>query len=63
MVQKALGTGAYGYVVKTDAGSELLEAVDAVLRGEQFVGSRFSGHDFVGVSHARVSQEFTNRCD
>jgi len=30
---------------------------------EQFVGSRFSGHDFVGVSHARVSQEFTNRCD
>ena len=63
MVQEALGTGAYGYVVKTDAGSELLEAVDAVLRGEQFVGSRFSGHNLVGVSHARVSQEFTNRCD
>jgi DNA-binding NarL/FixJ family response regulator len=47
VVQEALGTGAYGYVVKTDAGSELLEAVDAVLRGEPFVGSRFSGHDFV----------------
>jgi DNA-binding NarL/FixJ family response regulator len=63
VVQEALGTGAYGYVVKTDAGSELLQAVNAVLRGEQFVGRRFSGHDFVGVSHARVSQEFTTRCD
>ena len=51
-VQEALGTGARGYVVKTDAGSELLEAVNAVLRGERFVGRRFSGHDFVGPSHA-----------
>ena len=32
VVQEALGTGAYGYVVKTDAGSELLQAVNAVLR-------------------------------
>jgi CheY-like chemotaxis protein len=52
MVQEAFGTGARGYVVKTDAGRELLEAVDAVLRGEQFVGRRFSGHDFVGASDA-----------
>ena len=52
VVREALGTGARGYVVKTDAGSELLEAVNAVLRGEQFVGRRFSGHDFVGASHA-----------
>ena len=59
VVQEALGTGASGYVLKTDAGSELLEAVDAVLRGEQYVGRRFSGHDFVGASHARVSQEST----
>lgn len=57
VVQEALGTGALGYIVKTDAGSELLEAVDAVLRGEQFVGKRFSGQDFVGASHARVSDE------
>jgi DNA-binding NarL/FixJ family response regulator len=45
-VQEALGTGAQGYVVKTDAGSELLEGVNAVLRGERFVGRRFAGHDF-----------------
>ena len=47
MVQGALGTGAQGYVVKSDAGSELLEGVNAVLRGELFVGKRFSGHVFV----------------
>jgi DNA-binding NarL/FixJ family response regulator len=57
VVREALGTGARGYVVKTDAGSELLEAVNAVLRGEQFVGRRFSGHDFVGASHAGASQD------
>jgi DNA-binding NtrC family response regulator len=51
-VQEALGTGARGYVVKTDAGRELVEGVNAVLRGERFVGRRFSGHDFVGASHA-----------
>jgi DNA-binding NarL/FixJ family response regulator len=56
VVQEALGTGANGYVVKTDAGRELLEAVNAVLRGEQFIGRRFSGHDFVGVSNVRPSQ-------
>ena len=46
VVQIAFSEGIKGYVVKTDAGSELLPAVDAVLRGEQFVGSRFSDHDF-----------------
>jgi CheY-like chemotaxis protein len=58
VVREALGTGARGYVVKTDAGSELLEALDSVLRGGQFVGRRFSGHDLVGGSDAEVSQEF-----
>ena len=39
VVQAALGTGAHGYIVKSNAGSELLEAVNAVLRGERFVGA------------------------
>ena len=56
VVKEALATGARGYVIKTDAGSELLTAVDAVLRGEQFVGSRFAGHDFTGGSDARLSE-------
>ena len=57
VVQEALGTGARGYVVKADAGVELLEAVDAVLQGGQFVGKRYSGHDFVGASHAGASDD------
>ena len=56
VVQGALAEGAKGYVLKTDARRELLTAVDAVLRGEQFVSRRFSDHDFVGTSDARVSE-------
>ena len=37
IVRAALGTGALGYVRKTDARRELLPATDAVLRGEQFI--------------------------
>jgi DNA-binding NarL/FixJ family response regulator len=40
MVQEALAMGAYGYVVKMDAGRELLAAITAVLRGEQFISRR-----------------------
>ena len=61
VVQEALRAGARGYVVKTDAGSELLEAVNTVLRGDQFVGKRFSGHDFVGASVAIASEEFRTK--
>lgn len=50
IVQEAFNLGASGYVVKMDAEKELLTAVDAVLRGEQFVSARFAGHDFTGVS-------------
>jgi DNA-binding NarL/FixJ family response regulator len=42
VVREALATGAVGYVVKMDARSELLIAVDAVLRGGQFVGRRLA---------------------
>jgi len=43
LVQAALSTGARGYVLKTDAGRELLPAVDAVLRGDHFVSPGVSG--------------------
>jgi len=61
IVQEAISTGAHGYIVKTDAGRELPEAVTAVLRGEQFVGRRFSGHALVGASDAGTSQEFRTK--
>ena len=43
VVQEAFSSGALGYVVKMDVGTELLPAVEAVLQGERFVGSRFVG--------------------
>jgi len=59
VVREALATGASGYVYKPDAGSELLEAVNVVLRGERFVGARFSGHDLVRGSDAVASPPLT----
>ena len=61
VVREALGTGASGYVYKPDAGRELLEAVSAVLRGERFVGARFSGHDLVRGSDAIASRELPTK--
>jgi DNA-binding NarL/FixJ family response regulator len=57
VVQQVLSLGACGYVVKMDAARELLPAIDAVLRGEQFVGSRFAGQDFSGASDIAASDE------
>jgi len=50
VVRAALSTGALGYVHKTDAQSELLPAVDAVLRGKQFVSSSLKGYEFTDTS-------------
>ena len=36
VIQAALNLGAWGYVVKVKAGTDLLSAVDAVLQGKQF---------------------------
>ena len=47
IAEEALRTGASGYVVKSDAGSELLPAIEAVLQGKRFVSASFSGHDLV----------------
>jgi DNA-binding NarL/FixJ family response regulator len=41
--EAALATGAYGYVVKSDAGSELLPAITALVEGRTFIGARFDG--------------------
>jgi DNA-binding NarL/FixJ family response regulator len=43
IVREALRTGASGYVVKSDVGSELTKAIEATLRGGQFVSSRAKG--------------------
>jgi CheY-like chemotaxis protein len=46
VVRAALGTGALGYVRKTDAGRELLPAMEAALRGKQFVSSSLKDCQF-----------------
>jgi DNA-binding NarL/FixJ family response regulator len=45
IVEKALGTGASGYVVKSDAAGDLLRAVTTVLSGERFVSASLSGRN------------------
>ena len=45
LVRAALSTGAQGYILKTDAGSELLPAVAGVLDGDDFVSSGIQWDD------------------
>ena len=48
VAREALATGATGYVAKTDAAVELLNAVEAVLPGKQFVSKRLAGRGLTG---------------
>ena len=44
IVKTALSTGARGYVVKSDATSDLLEALATVARGETFLSASLAPH-------------------
>jgi DNA-binding NarL/FixJ family response regulator len=55
IVQAVLSTGASGYVRKIDAGRELLPAIDAVLRGEQFVSSSLRGRESTATSAEKAA--------
>src|SRR5262249_5894883 len=57
IAEKALSTGANGYVVKSDAGRELLPAIKAVLEGKRFISKSLAGHFLVTapLSIAQVS--------
>jgi len=50
VVRAALSTGALGYVHKADAGSELVPAVDAVLRDKQYVSSSLKCYELTDTS-------------
>lgn len=43
VVQEALSVGALGYIDKSEAGNELLPALEAVIQGKKFVSSRLAG--------------------
>ena len=44
IAEKALSTGAGGYVVKSDGVSELLAGIQAVLNGKRFVSASMAAH-------------------
>ena len=50
LVEGALRTGAQGFVVKSDAASDLLTAMQTVINGQRFVGPRFANYDFFAPS-------------
>ena len=54
VVRGALSTGALAYVCKIDAERELLPAMEAVLRGEQFVSSNLKGHELTATPVAKA---------
>ena len=61
IAEAALSTGAKGYVVKSDAGRELLTAIGAVLEGKQFVSARFAKQIFSGTHDEPISSEQTEK--
>jgi DNA-binding NarL/FixJ family response regulator len=42
LVEEALETGAHGFLLKSDAARELIAAVEAILKGRRFVGSKLA---------------------
>ena len=52
VVQEALHIGAHGYVVKSQAGMELLAAVEAVRQGKQFISGGVPRKAEISRSHA-----------
>ncbi len=69
-IMEALKAGARGYVLKDSAGEKLLDAVNAVLRGECYLDSPVAGHivdEFVklpekeGAPEAEPQERLTDR--
>jgi DNA-binding NarL/FixJ family response regulator len=63
VAEEALRLGARGYVVKTDAGSELLKALEAIARGERYLSREVSTElrdeelDALGMRTQMVSED------
>jgi DNA-binding NarL/FixJ family response regulator len=54
VAQEALSLGAWGYVIKAHAGSELLAAVEAVIQDRRFVSATLRGHVFLSIADAQA---------
>jgi DNA-binding response OmpR family regulator len=60
IAEVALSIGARGYIVKSDAGRELLPTMDAVVEGGRFVSARLAGRGFETTIDGRFVRE--TRC-
>ena len=56
IAQEALTSGGVGYVVKSDAESELLPAIKAVLEGKRFISASLAGHFLVVTTLSTTTQ-------
>ena len=54
VAQAALSTGAQGYVHKLRAQNDLLLAIDAILRGEQFVSNKSGGAEAIDARETKA---------
>jgi DNA-binding NarL/FixJ family response regulator len=61
IVEEALSTGASGYVVKSNAGSELLPAIEAVLRGKQFVSAALNDRNSIDTADRALHEKVVAR--
>jgi DNA-binding NarL/FixJ family response regulator len=57
----ALNTGANGYVVKSNAGSELLPAIEAVLHGKQFVSAGLKDRNSIDTADRALREKVVAR--
>jgi DNA-binding NarL/FixJ family response regulator len=55
VVEEALSTGASGYVVKSNASTELLAAMETTMRGKKFVSTTLGPYDFTAATNAQES--------
>lgn len=61
VVESAFRSGARGYLVKSDAGMELLSAIEAVLQDKQFRSACLNAHSLGQPSNERKISESADR--
>lgn len=57
VAEEALRAGAGGYLVKSDAGSDLLSALTSVIAGKRFVSRALAGHAFAETSDSGLVRD------
>jgi CheY-like chemotaxis protein len=57
IAEAAMGTGARGYVIKSDVGRELLPAMDRIIEGKRFISQKLGGQVLAGAELWAVQPE------